>query len=70
MRKPKNVTTLNVYQENVKTGARSPYITTQVSNNVKVGEMAKTAIDQVRSFLHLVNKFPNHYKAVVSYVKI
>lgn len=68
--KKQSFTTFKVYQENMRTGATSPYLVTEVSNSVKTGDMAKVAVQQVSNQLHLVNSFPKDYKTRVEYSKV
>ena len=61
-------TRLRVMDEDMKTGALTPYMVVEVSNREKTSHMPKLAIDQVKSFLHMSNKYPLRWSPVASFI--
>ena len=61
-------TRLRVMDEDMKTGALTPYMVVEVSNREKTSHMPKLAIDQVRNSLFMSNKYPLRWSPVASFI--
>jgi len=61
-------TRLRVMDEDMKTGALTPYMVVEVSNREKTSHMPKLAIDQVRNLLTMSSRYPLRWSPVASFV--